>query len=165
MKPSLLLQKFLSTGTKPANQREASALLDESRSLLVSKLPTTAVHVQNLTTGDIDAVLSGTAGTVLDRAVAVHRAAQKKAPKKDRIYELCETITAQARKRLPQPVTKPVSAPKGRTDKRQGDLPVAQWAFGHLATAAQAGDQLAIAELSARGYSQTSNNTFSKLPS
>ena len=52
-----------------------------------------------------------------------------------------------------------------RPDKRQGDLPLAQWAFGHLATAAQAGDQQAVAELTARGYSQTSNNTFSKLPS
>lgn len=52
-----------------------------------------------------------------------------------------------------------------RADKRQGDLPLDQWAFGHLAAAAQAGDKLAIAELTARGYSQTSNNTFSKLPS
>ena len=51
-----------------------------------------------------------------------------------------------------------------RPDKRQGDLPVDQWSFGHLAAAAQAGDKLAITELSARGYSQTSNNTFSKLP-
>ena len=163
MKPSLLLQKFLSTGNKPANQREASALLDESRSLLVSKLPTTALHIQNLTTGDIDAVLTGTAGTVLDRAVTVHRATQAKpSPKKDRIYELCETITAQARKPLPQPVAKPVTAPKGRTDKRQGALPMDQWAFGHLATAAQAGDQLAVAELAARGYEINANSTFSK---
>jgi hypothetical protein len=51
-----------------------------------------------------------------------------------------------------------------RPDKRQGDLPHGQWAFGHLATAAQAGDKLALNELTARGYSQTSNNTFSKLP-
>ena len=52
-----------------------------------------------------------------------------------------------------------------RPDKRQGELPLAQWSFGHLASAAQAGDKLAIAELTARGYSQTSTNTFSKLPS
>ena len=51
-----------------------------------------------------------------------------------------------------------------RPDRRQGDLPLDQWAFGHLASAAQAGDQLAVAELTARGYSQTSNNTFSKRP-
>ncbi len=50
------------------------------------------------------------------------------------------------------------------TDKRQGDLPLDQWAFGHLASAAEAGDPKAIAELTARGYSQTSNNTFSKRP-
>ena len=60
---------------------------------------------------------------------------------------------------------KAVSAIKPRTDKRQGDLPLDQWAFGHLASAAEAGDPKAIAELTARGYSQTSNNTFSKLPS
>ena len=52
-----------------------------------------------------------------------------------------------------------------RPDRRQGDLPLAQWSFGHLASAAQSGDQLAVAELAARGYTQTSNNTFSKLPS
>jgi len=51
-----------------------------------------------------------------------------------------------------------------RTDKRVGPLPLNQWAFGHLATAAQAGDKLAINELTARGYTQTSSNTFSKLP-
>ena len=162
-----LLKKFLSTGNKPANQREASALLDESRSLLVSKLPSTAIHIQNLTAGDIEGILAGGREGIMDRAAAVHRAAQAKpAPKKDRIYELCETITAQARKPLTKPVAKPSTAGKtGSTDKRQGALPLAQWAFGHLASAAQAGDQLAVAELAARGYSQTSNNTFSKLPS
>ena len=55
--------------------------------------------------------------------------------------------------------------PRQLLDKRVGALPMCQWAFGHLAAAAQAGDQLALAELSARGYSQTSNNTFSKRPS
>ena len=168
MNVSPQLKKFLSTGNKPANQREASALLDESRSILVSKLPSTAIHIQNLTEGDMDGILAGGRDGMMDRAAAVHRAAQSKpAQKPDRIYELCAAIKAQAavaRKRLPQPVTKPVSAAKGRKDKRQGDLPAAQWAFGHLATAAQAGDKLAIAELSARGYFLTSNNTFSKLP-
>ena len=170
MNVSPLLKKFLSTGNKPANQREASALLDESRSLLVSKLPTTALHIQNLSQGNIEDILAGGREGIMDRAAAVHRAAQAKpAPKKDRIYDLCAQISAQAaeaRKPLTKPVAKPSTAGKtGSTDKRQGALPLAQWAFGHLATAAQAGDQLALAELSARGYSQTSNNTFSKLPS
>jgi hypothetical protein len=51
-----------------------------------------------------------------------------------------------------------------RPDKRQGDLPLAQWSFGHLATAAQAGDKLAVEELSARGYELNPHNTFSKRP-
>lgn len=55
--------------------------------------------------------------------------------------------------------------PRQLQDKRQGALPLDQWAFGHLATAALAGDKLAVAELSARGYELTSNNTFSKRPS
>ena len=54
--------------------------------------------------------------------------------------------------------------PKRPTDKRVGALPLDQWAFGHLAKAAEAGDTLAAAELTARGYSQTSNRTYSKLP-
>ena len=53
---------------------------------------------------------------------------------------------------------------KPRADKRVGALPYNQWAFGHLTAAAQAGDKAAQAELAARGYSQTSNNTYSKLP-
>lgn len=52
-----------------------------------------------------------------------------------------------------------------RSDKRQGDLPLKKWAFGHLATAALSGDKLATAELSARGYELNSHNTFSKRPS
>jgi hypothetical protein len=53
---------------------------------------------------------------------------------------------------------------KRPTDKRVGALPYDQWAFGHLTAAAEAGDKLAVAELTAQGYSQTSNNTYSKLP-
>ena len=184
MKPSLLLQKFLSTGTKPANQREASALLDESRSLLVSKLPTTAFHIQNLTQGDIDGIVAGGKAGMIDRAVAIHReqnlsaprpsaspaataqpsAASKPAPKPDRIHEMSAKIMAEAAnaRRQRMPAVKPVTAPQGRTDKRQGDLPVNQWAFGHLATAAQAGDKLAVAEIQRRGYEINANSTFSK---
>jgi hypothetical protein len=54
---------------------------------------------------------------------------------------------------------------KPRTDKRVGDLPLSDWNTQHLMQAAEKGDQLAVAELAARGYTQTSNNTFSKLPS
>jgi hypothetical protein len=49
-----------------------------------------------------------------------------------------------------------------RPDRRQGDLPLDQWAFGHLASAAQAGDQLAVAEINRRGYEMNSNQTFRK---
>jgi hypothetical protein len=48
-----------------------------------------------------------------------------------------------------------------RIDKRQGDLPLAQWSFGHLASAAQAGDQLAVAEIKRRGF-EINGTTFTK---
>ena len=50
-----------------------------------------------------------------------------------------------------------------RPDRRQGDLPLDQWAFGHLATAAQAGDQLAVAEINRRGFEINANQTFRKV--
>ena len=99
MKPSQLLKKFLSTGNKPANQREVSALLDESRSLLVSKLPSTAVHIQNLTQGDIDDIVAGGRDGMIDRAVAIHRAQNLSAPRPSR-------PAAKAR-----PTAKPSAAP------------------------------------------------------
>jgi hypothetical protein len=51
---------------------------------------------------------------------------------------------------------------KSHTDKRVGDLPLDQWAFGHLASAAQAGDQLAVAEINRRGFEINANQTFRK---
>jgi hypothetical protein len=48
-----------------------------------------------------------------------------------------------------------------RPDRRQGDLPLAQWSFGHLASAAQAGDQLAVAEIKRRGF-EINGSTFTK---
>jgi hypothetical protein len=69
-----------------------------------------------------------------------------------------------AAKTFKKAVAAVASITKPRADKRQGALPMDQWSFGHLATAAQAGDKAAQAELAARGYSQTSNNTYSKLP-
>ena len=49
-----------------------------------------------------------------------------------------------------------------RPDKRQGDLPLDQWHVQHVMQAAEKGDQLAVAELAARGYEINANSTFSK---
>jgi len=73
MNLSATLKKYLSTGDKPSSQRETSALLDEARSHLVSKLPTTATHIQNLTDGDIESILAGGKTGMMARAAAVHR--------------------------------------------------------------------------------------------
>jgi hypothetical protein len=51
---------------------------------------------------------------------------------------------------------------KPRAEKRVGSLPLDQWAFGHLASAAQAGDQLAVAEINRRGFEINANQTFRK---
>lgn len=73
MNISKTLKKFLHSGDKPRTARETSAILDESRSLLVSRLPSTAVHVQNLTDADIDGILAGGKTGMMERAAAVHR--------------------------------------------------------------------------------------------
>jgi hypothetical protein len=72
MNPSKLLRRFLENGTKPSSQREASALLDESRSLLVSRLPTTAETIQNFSDADIDKIVAGGKPGAMDRAHAIY---------------------------------------------------------------------------------------------
>jgi hypothetical protein len=76
MNPSHLLRKFLSTGTKPATQREVSAILDESRSLLVSKLPTTAETIQNFSEAEIEAITAGGKPGAMARAHAIYNEKQ-----------------------------------------------------------------------------------------
>lgn len=109
MKPSQLLKNFLSTGNKPANQREASALLDESRSLLVSKLPSTAVHIQNLTQGDIEGIVAGGKDGMIDRAVAIHRAQNLSAPRPSRPAAKARP-TATAKPSAARPAPKPINS-------------------------------------------------------
>ncbi len=72
MNPSQLLRKFLSTGTKPASVRDQSALLDEARSHLVSKLPTTAETIQNFTDAEIEAITAGGKPGAMARAHAIY---------------------------------------------------------------------------------------------
>jgi hypothetical protein len=76
MNPSKLLRRFLDTGTKPSSQREASSLLDESRSILASQLQTTSQHIQNFTDGDIDQILAGGKTGVMARAHAIYNEKQ-----------------------------------------------------------------------------------------
>lgn len=81
MTPSKLLRRFLDSGTRPSSQREASALLDESRSLLVSKLPTTGEIMNTFTAADLDSVnLKG--GNVLDQMHAAYLEKQNSTPPK-----------------------------------------------------------------------------------
>jgi|LakMenEpi03Aug12_release.lakeMendotaPanAssembly.Ray.scaffolds.fasta_scaffold28283_6 hypothetical protein len=76
MNPSQLLRKFLSTGTKPASVRDQSALLDEARSHLVSKLPTTDETIQNFSDADIDKIVAGGKPGAMDRAYAIYNEKQ-----------------------------------------------------------------------------------------
>jgi hypothetical protein len=68
MNPSKLLRRFLENGTRPSSQREASALLDESRSLLASRLPTTAETIQNFTDAEIEKITAGGKAGTLERS-------------------------------------------------------------------------------------------------
>jgi hypothetical protein len=76
MNPSQLLRKFLSTGTKPASVRDQSALLDESRSILISKLPTTGEIMMNFTEAELDSV-DMKSGNVLQQMHKIYDGKQK----------------------------------------------------------------------------------------
>ena len=152
MKPSQLLKKFLSTGKKPANQREVFAILDESRSLLVSKLPSTAVHIQNLTQGDIDGLVAGGKDGMIDRAVAIHRAQNLSAPRPSRpAAKARPTATA-------KPSAAPAPAPASRLTESTNILMRAATMRGISET-----DRMAArAELEARGFTELPKGGFTK---
>jgi len=79
MNVSKTLRKFLHTGSRPASQRESGALLDEARSLLVSKLPTTDETIQNFSETELASVnLKG--GNVLDKMHKVYLEKQNYTP-------------------------------------------------------------------------------------
>jgi len=167
MNPSKLLRRFIDTGTKPSSQREASALLDESRSLLVSKLPTTGEIMMNFTKAELDSV--DMSGNVIGQMYKIHNekqkataapktstaapaprpAAARPAKKQDRIAELCAFIT-QPRKPLSVPVAKAATptAPVNRF-KTSTEAVVMQAAMHRSSPAADRAE--ARAELESRG--------------
>ncbi len=169
MKPSQLLKKFLSTGKKPANQREVFAILDESRSLLVSKLPSTAVHIQNLTQGDIDGIVAGGKDGMIDRAVAVHRAQNLSAPRPSRPAATAKPASAKPSPAHPAATAKPSAAapprpaaskpPAAPRLKESTDILMSAVKCTRLSDADRAA---ARAELVLRGYIELPSGAFSK---
>jgi hypothetical protein len=129
MNPSKLLRRFLDTGTKPSTQRDQSALLDESRSIIASQLQTTSHQIQNFTVGEIDTIVAGGKGAIA-RAAAIHfekyantapmtstaAPTPRPAAKQDRIAELCSFIT-KPRKPLSLPVAKTTQTPADKLAK------------------------------------------------
>jgi len=108
MNPSKLLRRFLDSGKRPSSQREASALLDESRSLLVSQLPTTGEVTMSFTDEDLDGILANGKKGVLERAVALHRKRNLSAPQPSRPAPAPPAATAKA---LPaRPAPKPINS-------------------------------------------------------
>jgi len=161
MNPSKLLRRFIDTGTKPSSQREASALLDESRSIIASQLQSTSQHIQNFTDGDIDQILAGGKTGAMARAQAIHQKYANAAPtprpapaprpaaQLDRIAELCAFIT-QPRKPFSVPVAKAATptAPVNRF-KTSTEAVVMQAALHRSSPAAERAE--ARAELESRG--------------
>jgi hypothetical protein len=76
MNLSHTLKKFLHTGSRPADQRTQSALLDEARSHLVSKLPTTAETIQTFSDAEIEAITAGGKPGAMARAHAIYNEKQ-----------------------------------------------------------------------------------------
>jgi hypothetical protein len=107
MNPSQLLRKFLSTGTKPASVRDQSALLDEARSHLVSKLPTTAETIQNFSEAEIESITAGGKPGAMDRAYAIYN------EKQGRFVKTGNPLAkpaAKAPKAAPRPAPAPVAS-------------------------------------------------------
>ena len=101
----------------------------------------------------------------MDRAAAVHRAAQSKpAAKPDRIYELCAQISAQAaeaRKPLHKPAAKPATAPAPANRFKTCSDSIVQQAATHRSSP-PADRAEAKAELEARGFTVTASGIISK---
>ena len=161
---SHLLKNFLQSGNKPRSQRETSALLDESRSILVSQLPTTGHHIQNFSDGEIDGILAGGKGAMA-RAHSIHREkyataapAPRSAAKQDRISELANFIT-QPRKPIAKHLAKAAPAPANRF-KTCSDSIVQQAATHRSSPPADRAE--AKAELEARGFTVTASGIISK---
>jgi hypothetical protein len=68
MNVSQTLRRWLDSGTRPKTDRETSAILDESRSLLASQLPSTAIHIQNFTDAEIEKITAGGKAGTLERS-------------------------------------------------------------------------------------------------
>jgi len=115
MTPSKLLRRFLENGTKPSSQRLASALLDESRSLLVSKLPTTAETIQNFSDAEIDAITACGKPGAMARAHAIY------SEKEGRFVKTGNPLAARpapAARPTPKPAPEPVASVKPATIHR-----------------------------------------------
>jgi len=172
MNPSKLLRRFIDTGTKPSSQREASALLDESRSIIASQLQSTSQHIQNFTDGDIDQILAGGKTGAMARAQAIHQKYANAAPtprpapaprpaaQLDRIAELCAFIT-QPRKPFSVPVAKAATPTAPSNKFTAATDSIVQQAALHRSSP-PADKAQAIAELKRRGFTVTASGIVSK---
>jgi hypothetical protein len=106
MNPSRLLRAWLD-GHRPTSQRETSAILDESRFLLASKLPTTADHVQNFTDTDLAEITAGGRTGTLERAHKVFLAKQRKESAPSTVKPV---VPAPAPKAAPRSTPAPIAA-------------------------------------------------------
>jgi len=173
MTPSKLLKKFLHTGSRPADQRSQSALLDESRSIIASQLQTTLEHMQNFTDLDIDNILAGGKGSTLERMNAIHRekyadaaprtptaapaqrpATARPAKKDDRVKELAAFVMNNRKPLAKAHVSKSSPAPVNRF-KTSTEAVVMQAAMHRSSPAADRAE--ARAELEARGLKFSAN--------
>jgi hypothetical protein len=105
MNPSKLLSRFLRTGEKPTSQRDTSAILDESRSILASQLPTTGETIMNFTKTELDSI-NPKGGNVLDQMHKVYL--EKQSFKPSSTPSTMKTFTS-PRKTSAPPTAKPVA--------------------------------------------------------
>jgi hypothetical protein len=160
MNPSKLLRRFLDSGKRPSSQRDASALLDEARSHLVSKLPTTDETIQNFSDADIEKITAGGKTGTLERAHKIFLANQRQqsAPSTAKAV-----VSAPAPRQAPtaQPAPAPPAASKPPAAPRlteSTDILMCAVKCSRLSDADRAA---ARAELQLRGYTELESGAFS----
>ena len=177
MNPSKLLRRFLDSGKRPITQRDQSALLDESRSILVSKLPTTGEIMMNFTEAELDSV-DMKSGNVLQQMHKIYAGKQKaNAANQPRPSASPARPAAQAKPSpaRPAPTAQPAPAPPAAplSDKKLPDsqppaAPRLKESTDILMCAVKCtrlseADRIAArAELVLRGYIELPSGAFSK---
>lgn len=111
MNISNTLRRWLDHGTRPNSQRECSAILDETRGLLISHLPSTGEIMNTFTAAELDSI-NPKGGNVLDQMHAAYLKKQNFTPSNTpSTMQLFTKTSHPIAKKTATPATRPAPAP------------------------------------------------------